>query len=136
MIAIGYLGRRVAGARVGLLAAGDRRGLPGADRRPMRSLLTESLFGLCVAVAMLVAYRLLDRPSGWWALALGVAIGVASLARSEGLLLLPLLGHSRRVAPGRSRAGSSRRAVALACLGVALAIGPWTAATGPGSTGR
>jgi hypothetical protein len=44
VIAIGYLGRRVAGERVGLLAAAHRRGLPvliGADA----SLLTESLFG-------------------------------------------------------------------------------------------
>ncbi len=125
VIAIGYLGRRVAGERVGLLAAAIAAVYPvliGADA----SLLTESLFGLCVAVAMLVAYRLLDRPSAGWALALGVVIGVASLARSEGLLLLPLLAIPvvwRRGAPARLVAARA----ALACLGVALAVGPWTA---------
>jgi 4-amino-4-deoxy-L-arabinose transferase-like glycosyltransferase len=125
VIAIGYLGRRVAGARVGLVAAAIAAICPvliGADA----SLLTESLFGLCVAAAMLVGYRLLDRPGAGWALALGVVIGVASLARSEGLLLLPLLAI-----PVVWRKGTPTRLVAtraaVACLGVALAVGPWTA---------
>jgi 4-amino-4-deoxy-L-arabinose transferase-like glycosyltransferase len=89
-------------------------------------LLTESLFGLCVAVTMLIAYRVMDRPSGWWALALGVSIGVASLARSEGLLLVPLLALPvlwRRETP----AGAVALRTGVACLGVIVAIGPWTA---------
>ena len=83
VIAIGYLGRRVGGPRTGLIAGGIAAAYPvliAADG----SLLAESLFGLCVAVAMLVAYRLLDQPNGWWALAAGAAIGIASLVRSEG----------------------------------------------------
>ena len=109
MVAIGYLGRRVAGARVGLIAAAIAAVYPvliGADA----SLLTESLFGLCVAVAMLIAYRLFDAPSGWWALALGVAIGVASLARSEGLLLVDPPRHPGRRGAAGSPRGSPRRA--------------------------
>ena len=62
VIAIGYLGRRVAGARVGLLAAGVAAVYPvliGADA----ALLTESLFGLCVAVTLWIAYRMWDQPT-------------------------------------------------------------------------
>jgi 4-amino-4-deoxy-L-arabinose transferase-like glycosyltransferase len=124
VIAIGYLGRRVAGARVGLVAAALAAIYPvmvAADG----SLMPETLFGLCVAVAMLLAYRVLDAPNGWWALALGFAIGVSSLARSEGLFLLFLLALPviwRRGIPGRVIAGRA----ALACLGLAVAIAPWT----------
>jgi 4-amino-4-deoxy-L-arabinose transferase-like glycosyltransferase len=124
VVAIGYLGRRVAGARVGLVAAGLAAIYPvmiAADG----SLMPETLFALCVAVAMLLAYRVLDAPNGWWALALGLAIGVSSLARSEGLFLLLLLALPviwRRGIPARVVATRT----ALACLGVAVAIGPWT----------
>ncbi len=124
VIAIGYLGRRVGGARVGLVAAALAALYPvliAADG----SLMAESIFGLCVAVAMLLAYRVLDAPNGWWALALGVAIGVSSLARPEGLLLLPLLALPvvwRGGTPGRLVAARA----ALACLGVVVAIAPWT----------
>ena len=95
------------GARVGLLAAAIAAVYPvliGADA----SLLTESLFGLCVAVAMLVAYRLLDRPSAGWALALGVVIRVASLARSEGLPSRPFW-PSPSCGAGARPPGSLRR---------------------------
>ncbi len=124
VVAIGYLGRRVAGVRAGLLAAAIAAVYPvliGADA----SLLTESLFGLCVAVTLLIAYRVYDRPSAWWALALGLAIGVSSLARSEGLLLLVLLALPvvwRRGIPGRTIA----LRLVVACLGLAIAVGPWT----------
>ena len=124
VVAVGYLGRRVAGARVGLIAAALAAVYPvliTADG----SLLPESLFGLLVAVAMLFAYRLLDEPNGWWALALGVTIGLASLTRSEGLLLLPVLALPvlwRRHTPARLVA----LRFALACLGIAVTIAPWT----------
>jgi 4-amino-4-deoxy-L-arabinose transferase-like glycosyltransferase len=124
VVAIGYLGRRAAGARVGLIAAAIAAAYPvliAADG----SLLTESLFGLCVAVAMLIAYRVLDAPSGWWALALGLAIGLAALTRAEGLLLAPLLALPvvwRR----DTTAGVVAARLGLVVLGVAVAVGPWT----------
>jgi 4-amino-4-deoxy-L-arabinose transferase-like glycosyltransferase len=124
VVAIGYLGRRVGGARVGLIAAAIAAVYPvlvTADG----SLLTESLFGLLVAISMVLAYRMLDAPNGWRAVALGVAIGVSWLTRSEGLLLLPLLALPviwRRDNPVRTVAIR----FALATLAAALTIAPWT----------
>ena len=124
VIAIGYLGRRAGGTGVGLLAAGLAAVYPiliAADE----SLMPETLLGLCVAISMLIAYRMLDAPSAWWAFALGLAIGVSSLARSEALVLLPVLALPvvwRRAVPGRLVAVRS----GVACLGVIVAIAPWT----------
>src|SRR5256714_13304889 len=53
--------------------------------------MSESLYGLLVAVAVLAALRFLDAPSATRAALLGAAIGLAALTRSEGLFLLVLL---------------------------------------------
>ena len=60
--AVGLLGRRLAGERVGLIAAGLAAVYPvliAADG----ALMTESLFGMLVALSLLAAYRLVDGPS-------------------------------------------------------------------------
>jgi 4-amino-4-deoxy-L-arabinose transferase-like glycosyltransferase len=123
LIAIGYLGRRAAGPRVGLIAAGIGALYPvliAADG----SMMSETLFGFCVAISLLIAYRLLDNPNGWWALALGLAIGVSSLARSEGLLLLPILGIAAVWKNGTPGFVATRFVIVF--VGFAIAIAPWT----------
>ena len=117
--AIGALGWRVAGERVGLLAAAV------AALDPLliavdESLMSEPLYGLVVALALIAAYAALERPTpGRYAL-LGAAIGVAALVRSEALLLLVLL-----VAPLGVR--GRRPLPALAALAAAaLVVAPWT----------
>lgn len=124
VIAVGYLGRRAMSNHVGLTAAALAAVYPvliAADA----SLMPETLFALCIAVAMLIAWRVLDGANFGWILALGVAIGVSSLARSEGLLLVPVLAL-----PVIWRAAVPRRAAVahtlLVCAGVAVAIAPWT----------
>jgi 4-amino-4-deoxy-L-arabinose transferase-like glycosyltransferase len=124
VVVIGYLARRVAGPRVGLVAAAIAAVYPvliAADG----SLMSESLFGLVVAIGMVLAYRLRDEPQAWLAVALGVVIGLASLVRSEGLILIALLAvpvvWNRRIP---LHTVLSR--LALVCVGVTLAIGPWT----------
>ncbi len=134
VIAIGYLGRRVGGARVGLLAAGIAATYPvliTADG----SLLTESLFGLCVAVAMLLAYRLLDPPSGWWA--------ADARRRDRRRVARPLRGTlapsparpSRRLAPEHRPPGSSPPASRSPALASRWRSPPGRSATRSGSTG-
>jgi 4-amino-4-deoxy-L-arabinose transferase-like glycosyltransferase len=116
---IGLLGRRVAGDRAGLAAAVLAAVYPtfvAADG----SLMSESLYGLFVASALLAALALISQPSTARALALGAAVGLAALSRSEGLLLLPLLA-----VPIVRRAGW--RPLVLACLACALALAPWAA---------
>jgi 4-amino-4-deoxy-L-arabinose transferase-like glycosyltransferase len=122
IVVLGLLGRRIGGERAGLVAAGIAALHPlliAADG----SLMSETLYGLLVATALLLALRMLDAPSRVVALALGAAIGLAALTRSEALLFLPLvaLPVAFAVRPGRWAR------VALACAGCALAVLPWTA---------
>src|SRR4051795_8294428 len=90
IVLIALIGRRVGGERVGLVAAAMAALYPllvAADGAPM----SESLYGLLIAACLLLALRLRDRRTVWRAAALGAAIGLAALTRSEALLLLVLL---------------------------------------------
>jgi 4-amino-4-deoxy-L-arabinose transferase-like glycosyltransferase len=119
---IGLLGRRVLGDRAGLIAAGIAAVYPtliAADG----SLMSETLYGLFVAVVLLLAYRMHERPTPALALAMGVAIGLSALTRGEGVFFLPLLA-----VPLAWRGGGAGRVPRLACAvaGVALVVLPWT----------
>ena len=121
---IGLLGRRVGGNAVGLTAAGIAALYPlfiGADG----SLMSETLYGLLIALTLLLALRLIDRPALAIAAALGVTVGLAALTRTEGLAFLPLIVLPAvwlTDAPTRRKAGLAAVAVAAA---VAV-IAPWT----------
>jgi 4-amino-4-deoxy-L-arabinose transferase-like glycosyltransferase len=120
VLVIGALADSVAGRRAAIVAAGVAAVWPAfiaADG----ALMSESLFGLLVASAVLQALRQRDRPSLPGAAALGVLIGAAALTRSEGLLLVPLLAWT--VVPGRP----VRSFVLVAALltATALTIAPW-----------
>jgi 4-amino-4-deoxy-L-arabinose transferase-like glycosyltransferase len=121
IVLLGLLGRRIGGERTGLVAAGIAAAHPlliAADG----SLMSETLYGLLVLCVLLLALRMLEAPGRLTALALGVAIGLAALTRSEALLLLPLLALpvALAVRPGRWAR------LALACAGCVLAVLPWT----------
>jgi 4-amino-4-deoxy-L-arabinose transferase-like glycosyltransferase len=87
---VGLLGRRVGGERVGLIAATI------AALYPLLvvldgSIRSESLYAPLIAFLLLAAYRLVDQPSVWRAVAMGLLVGAAALTRSEALLLGGLL---------------------------------------------
>jgi 4-amino-4-deoxy-L-arabinose transferase-like glycosyltransferase len=89
------------------------------------SLRAETLVGLCVALTLLTAYRAWERPTAWRLIQLGVAIGLATLARGDGLFLLLLIGlpvalHDRSL---WGRLGKAA-VVTAACV---VVIAPWTA---------
>ena len=116
--AVGYLGRRVGGERVGLLAAGIAAIYPllwVVDG----SLMSESLYGLMIALTLICAYRALDRPSAGSAALLGAVAGLAALTRGEALLLVPLI-----VIPATWRAGP--RPVAAGLAAFVLVLVPWS----------
>src|SRR5919204_6173517 len=90
------------------------------------SLLSESLYGVFIAGSLLLAYRLMDKPTNGRALALGACVGAAALTREEALLLvllllIPLAGWPRRWFVRRV----PPRVVAVAVLGTALVVVPW-----------
>ena len=117
-----FLGRRVAGDLAGLIAGGVAAIYPmliAADG----SFRSESLYALLIAATLLAAYGLWDRPTVRRALLCGVLIGLATLTRSEALILLVLL-----VLPAALLAVSLRRAAWLtgaATVAVLVVLTPW-----------
>jgi 4-amino-4-deoxy-L-arabinose transferase-like glycosyltransferase len=112
---VGLLGRRAAGETVGVLAAAIAACYPlliAADG----ALMSETLYGLLIALVLLLAYRLRDEATVWRAVGLGAVIGLAALTRAEALLLLVLLIPAVR----------SLRLWAVACLAALVVLAPWT----------
>ncbi|HKP89748.1 MAG TPA: glycosyltransferase family 39 protein [Thermoleophilaceae bacterium] len=115
------LGRRIGGERAGLTAAVLAAVYPvmvAADG----SLMSEGLYTLLIAAALLAALRLRDRPDVRAAALLGAVVGLAAQTRSEALLLFPLL-----VLPVALTRPRGRFALAAASvLAAAVLIAPWT----------
>jgi 4-amino-4-deoxy-L-arabinose transferase-like glycosyltransferase len=125
IVAVGMLGRRLGGPRLGLIAAAVAAVYPvliTADG----SLMSESLYGLFIALALTAAHALLERPGPARAALLGGVVALAALARSEALLLLLLLVTPAALAgPGPGRARVLRLVAGVgACL---LLLAPWAA---------
>lgn len=121
VVAIAVLARRVAGERAGVIA-----GLLAAVYPPLVTadglVMSEPLFVLLVAVSLLAALRLQARTRAADAALLGLAIGLATLTRGEGVLLLALLGWPAAVLV----APRGRITRVLAVTGAALVvIAPW-----------
>lgn len=121
IVVIALLARRIAGDGAGLAAAGIAAVYPilvAADG----ALMSESLYGLLVASALLVALRLHERRDLRSAAALGALIGLAALTRGEGLLLLPLVALPLALTGGGPRLARA----ALACGACIAVLAPWT----------
>jgi hypothetical protein len=121
---IWLLGKRVGGPTTGLIAAAIAAVYPvfiAVDG----ALMSEVLYSPLFVGVLLLAYRLLDRPSARIAAVLGVAIALAALTRTEALLLIPCLAL-----PVAWRAGGDWRGrgalAAAACVACTLTIAPWT----------
>lgn len=87
---LGLLGRKVAGDRVGLVAALLAAFYPGLWVNDAL-VMSETITAGALAVAMLATYWFADKPSWRRAGAMGLATGLAVLARAELVLLLPLV---------------------------------------------
>jgi len=122
---LGVTGRRIAGDRAGLIAAGVGAIYPCIWLNDA-ALMSETLALLCGVVVILTAYRAWDRPSPARFAVAGAAIGLATLARAEALMLvallaLPLALWAPRLAGWRPRLGR----LGLAGAATALVIAPW-----------
>jgi 4-amino-4-deoxy-L-arabinose transferase-like glycosyltransferase len=125
VLVIGFVGRAVAGDRVGLIAATIAAIYPNLWVND-GLLLTEAFAALTTALALLFAYRVLRRARWPDLLGFGAAVGLAMLTRSESVLLVPFLllpvlfTALRSVGPRRMVALAS-----IAVLGTGLVVGPW-----------
>ncbi len=85
------LGRRLAGPGVGVVTAAIVAVHPlWVQNGP--NLWPEGIYLVLILAMLLLAVRLIDRPSWPRAAAVGVAIGLCALTRSEGVAFLVLLG--------------------------------------------
>ncbi|HEY8584527.1 MAG TPA: glycosyltransferase family 39 protein [Capillimicrobium sp.] len=124
VIVIGLIARRIGGDRLGLVAAALAAVYPMLWTAE-GSLMSEGLYGFLLVCALLLAFRVRDRPTAQRAAALGATIALAALTRGEALALIVLL-----VAPVACLAQDTWRRRA-ATWGVALAaflavLAPWT----------
>lgn len=120
---VGLLGRRVGGDTVGLVAAGIAAVSPNIWVND-GLVMSETLTALTVVGAMLGALWWRDRPSWRRAALLGGLCGLATLARVEWVLLVPLLVFV--VACSLAVPWALRWKQALLALGVTLVVlAPW-----------
>lgn len=122
--AVGLLGREVGGDRVGVIAAFAAAVFPRFWASE-GDILSESLFGLLIAVLLLLAYRALRHSSLPLAVALGVVTALAALTRAEAvlfavLLVLPVLLKAHTTTTTRPRL------VVAGALGLLVVLGSWT----------
>lgn len=118
--AIGMAGRRLGGERIGLLAAAIAAVYPLFVMID-GSLYSEAVYIPCIAVVVWMSLRLAGGPSVPSAAALGAAVALAALARSEALLLIVLL------IPAVVWCTGGRRVIQFVAAGLACAVflGPW-----------
>lgn len=119
----GLLARRAAGERAGLVAAAIAAVYPMLVALD-GSMRSEALYVPLVCGALLLSYRLLERPRLVEAAGLGVLIGLAALTRSEALLLVPALGLPLAWRLGRR---DGVRVLAVAAVAALVVVGPWLA---------
>jgi 4-amino-4-deoxy-L-arabinose transferase-like glycosyltransferase len=124
-VLVAYLGRRAGGVAVGVVA-----GLLAACYPmlflPDATLMSESLFVFFVALALLLSYAVIDRPTPLRFAALGLVLGFATLTRAEAIVLGAFL-----VIPiaWRVREATVLRRIGLAALVVVVAVvvvAPWS----------
>jgi 4-amino-4-deoxy-L-arabinose transferase-like glycosyltransferase len=122
---VGVAGRRIAGERVGVIAAAIATLYPGWWQYE-RELLSEVVLVPLVALVLLLAYRYRDGPSLIRAVALGAACALVASARSEQALLLVLLVIPVILA-ARGVSWRSRLAWLVAsAVSAAIVLAPWT----------
>jgi 4-amino-4-deoxy-L-arabinose transferase-like glycosyltransferase len=122
---VGLLGRAVAGARAGIIAAVLAAVYPNIWA-PDGQLQAETISMFLTVAIVLLAYRYWQKPSGWRLVLVGIACGLGALARSELILFVPLI-----VVPlvwsTRDRARKVKwQWFGASVLAAAIVIAPWT----------
>lgn len=121
---IGLLGRRVAGAAVGLTAAVIAAVYPNLFVND-GIVMAESLTALLVATVLLLAYRVREDRTWLVAGGLGVACGLAALTRAKLILLLVFIAIPAALGAKRAE-WRAHAGVCAVAVGVALVVmAPW-----------
>jgi hypothetical protein len=118
---VGLLGRRAGGPAAGVVAAGLAAVYPMLFLSEA-ILMAEALYAPLVAGVLLLAYRAHDAGTTGRYAALGAAVGLATLARAEGLLL----GVVVLAGLAASTRGSHLREAGVALAVAGAVVAPWT----------
>ena len=121
---LGVLGRAIAGNRVGLVAAGIAAVAPALWVNDS-VLGLETLYCFLVVLALLALYSFWDRPRISAAIALALALGLASLTRSEGPILFVLLALPTVLLKHGLAWHDRAKYLGVMALVGALLVGPW-----------
>src|SRR5690606_5586111 len=127
--AMGAAGRRIAGERVGLIVAAIAALSPNLFYFDAM-VVSETMVVSTTAFVLLTAYRWWDRGTPAAAARFGLTVGGAAPARSEAILLgpmiaLPLLWWRRRADGSRADARALLGQLAAAGATAAVVIAPW-----------
>ena len=121
---VGLLGRRIAGDRVGIVAAVLAAISPALWVNDS-VLGLETLYCFCLVVALLCLYRFWSAPSLWPVVGMAAALAVGSLTRSEGALLFLFLAvPTVLLVPAITRVDRVKFLGVMAVVAV-LIMGPW-----------
>ena len=124
VVLCGLAGRRLAGARCGLIAAAIAAVYPNVwvwDG----ALLSETMSLFTVALVILLCYRFLQGPNGVRAVALGLACGLAALSRAELILVLPLLLVPAMLLAREGDRARRLRWLAVGGVAAIVVMAPW-----------
>jgi 4-amino-4-deoxy-L-arabinose transferase-like glycosyltransferase len=122
---VGVAGRRIAGDRVGLVAAAIAAVYAGLWLYE-RALLSETFLFVVIALMLIIAYWFHDRPSIRRAALLGAMTGLVAMTRSEEILLFPLLVLPLIVSVWAVGWRTRILWLVVAALATAVVIAPWT----------
>jgi 4-amino-4-deoxy-L-arabinose transferase-like glycosyltransferase len=125
VVVVGLLGRRVGGARVGLIAAALAAVYPNIWVYDGQ-LLSETLAIFVATLTLLLAYRAWEQPTLRRYAALGLSCGAAALTRSELVLLVPALVFPLALTARVETRGRWQRA-GLATVISIVVMSPWVA---------
>lgn len=123
ILLVGLLGRKVAGAAVGIVAA-MIAALDPLWVQPSGILMSESVYLIAISGMLLMAVLCIERPSIWRFGSLGVLIATSTLIRSEAVDFIVLLG----VPVILLAVGDWRRRIHIGlamAVGFLLLITPW-----------
>ncbi len=124
IVLIGLLGRRIAGERTGLIAAVLAAAAPALWSNDS-VLGLETLFCFLVVCALLAVYRFWEAPSLGRAALIALPLSLAALTRSEGVILLVLVGGlTALLAPGWEWKRRVQGLGVMAAIAVVV-IAPW-----------
>jgi 4-amino-4-deoxy-L-arabinose transferase-like glycosyltransferase len=124
IVTVGFVGRRIAGPAVGLIAATIVAIYPFMWIND-GMVMSESLVVLVAALVLLCAYQFVDTPDFRRAIHLGLACGAAALTRTELALLFPLLVLPLALFARSRTMGDRWKLAVVSGLVGAIAILPW-----------